>query len=360
MSEKNKRRQKGRIGSVHCMNRAEPFGHSEVRMGRSLSVVIPIYRSVTILPELYRQLVNSLEAIGVPFEIVLVEDCGGDRSWDTIKTLASRDARVRGLRLSRNYGQHNALLCGIRAARNDIIVTVDDDLQHPPDQIPLLLAELHDTCDVVYGVPKTEQHGLLRDFASQVTKLTLQNAMGAENARNVSAFRAFRTELRNGFENYQSPTVSIDVLLSWATRAFSAVKVNHAPRLTGASNYTFGTLINYTFNLMTGFSTAPLRLVSLIGLGFTLFGFCILAWVLGVYLVNGSVVPGFVFLATIITIYSGVQLFALGIFGEYLARIFGRTMEKPPYVVRETTPEPRENQGQVDQGHLASASVDAA
>jgi glycosyltransferase involved in cell wall biosynthesis len=306
---------------------------------RSLSVVVPIYRSAATLDELYHRLVKSLEAVGRPFEIVLVEDCGGDASWAMIKDLASRDPRVRGVKLSRNYGQHNALLCGIRAARNDVIVTLDDDLQNPPDQIPLLLAELGNGCDVVYGVPDTEQRGAMRNVATRITKFALRAAIGAENAKNVSAFRVFRTALRDGFESYRSPSVSIDVLLSWATNAFGAVRVKHEPRRVGTSSYTLGKLINYTLNVTTGFSTVPLRLVSAIGFVFTLFGFVVLAWVLGAYLVYGSVVPGFVFLATIITIYSGVQLFALGVFGEYLARIFGRTMDKPTYVVRETTPE---------------------
>jgi glycosyltransferase involved in cell wall biosynthesis len=313
----------------------------------SISVVIPVYRTEAILPELYRQLVDSLEKIGAQFEIIFIEDCGGDRAWEIIEDLASRDARVRGLKMGRNYGQHNAVLCGIRAARNDIIVTMDDDLQHPPNQIGLLLAGLRDGRDVVYGVPQTEQHGLLRDIASRLTKLALQSTMGIENARNVSAFRAFRTTLRDAFENYRSPAVSIDVLLSWSTRAFGVVKVNHLRRLSGASNYTLGKLINYAFNLMTGFSTLPLRLVSLAGFAFTLFGFCVLTWVLAAYMIYGSVVPGFVFLATIITIFSGVQLFALGIFGEYLARIFGRTMDKPTYVIRRTTAERGES------GHTA-------
>jgi glycosyltransferase involved in cell wall biosynthesis len=306
---------------------------------RSLSIVIPVYRSAGTLNELYSKLIESLEAIGLPFEIVLVEDCGGDASWEVIKNLASRDARVRGVKLRRNYGQHNALLCGVRAALNEVIVTLDDDLQNPPDQIPRLLAELSNGCDVVYGVPETEQRGALRNFATRLAKFALRGAIGAANAKNVSAFRVFRTALRDGFESYRSPSVSIDVLLSWATNAFGAVRVRHEPRSVGTSSYTLGKLINYTLNVTTGFSTAPLRLVSAIGFIFTLFGFGVLAWVFGVYLVYGSVGPGFVFLATIITIYSGVQLFALGIFGEYLARIFGRTMDKPTYLVRETTPD---------------------
>src|SRR6516225_2058409 len=117
----------------------------------SLSIVIPVYRSQAILPELYMRLVDALQKIGSPFEIILVEDCGGDGSWKIIKDLASRDQRVRGFRLSRNYGQHNALLCGIRQARHDVIVTMDDDLQHPPDELPKLIATLAEGNDVVYG-----------------------------------------------------------------------------------------------------------------------------------------------------------------------------------------------------------------
>jgi len=307
-------------------------------MTPSLSIVIPVYRSQAILPELYARLVDSLQRVGAPFEIILVEDCGGDGSWTVIKELASHDARVRGFRLNRNYGQHNALLCGIREARHDVVVTMDDDLQHPPDQIGLLLARLGDDCDVAYGVAQTERHGFLRNLASRLTKLALQSAMGAENARNVSAFRAFRTDLRDAFKDFRNPSVSIDVLLSWATGAFGSVRVRHEPRRQGVSNYTVAKLINHAFNLVTGFSTAPLRLVSITGFLFTLFGLAVLVRVLGVYLLYGSPVQGFVFLATIITLFSGVQLFALGIFGEYLARIFGRTMDRPAYVMREATP----------------------
>lgn len=308
-------------------------------MTESLSIVIPVYRSESTLPELYARLVDSLHEIGAPYEIIFVEDCGGDGSWKTIKELASRDARVRGFRLSRNFGQHNALLCGIRNARHGIIVTMDDDLQHPPEQIGLLVVGLRDGCDVVYGVAHAEQHGLLRNFASRFAKLALQSAMGAKNARNVSAFRAFRTGLRDAFKEFQNPWVSIDVLLSWATDAFGSVRVRHDRRRSGVSNYTVGKLVNHAFNLMTGYSTAPLRVVSIMGFAFTLFGGAVLVRVLGVYLLYGSPVQGFVFLATIVTLFAGVQLFTLGIFGEYLARIFGRTMDRPAYVLSETTAE---------------------
>ncbi|PJF34391.1 MAG: glycosyltransferase, partial [Candidatus Thermofonsia Clade 1 bacterium] len=258
-----------------------------------------------------------------------------DQSWTVIQALAERHAWITGIDLMRNYGQHNALLCGIRAAKHAVIVTMDDDLQHPPAEIPKLLAELAKGYDVVYGTPIQEQHGLWRDLASQVTKLALQSAMGIQTARKVSAFRAFRSEIRRAFAHYNSPYVSIDVLLTWGTTRFSAIAVEHAPRRFGKSNYTLRKLIIHTFNMMTGFSALPLQLASLLGFAFTGLGGLIFLYVIGRYLIEGGSVPGFPFLASMIAIFSGVQLFTLGIIGEYLARMHFRSMERPASVVRQ-------------------------
>ena len=245
-----------------------------------ISIIVPVYRSAQSLPELHRRLTEVFDARSQELEILFVEDCGGDNSWDVIKDLSRVDPRVRGLRMSRNYGQHNALLCGIRAARGDVSVTMDDDLQHPPEELPKLLAKLDEGFDVVYGPPQQEQHGMLRNLASQITKLALEEAMGAANARQVSALRAFRTELREAFAGYRSPTVNIDVLLTWASTRFAAVPVEHELRKFGESGYTAGKLIRHALNMMTGFSTRPLQIASLLGFGFALFGFLILAYVL--------------------------------------------------------------------------------
>jgi len=208
-------------------------------------------------------------------------------------------------------------------------------MQHPPEEIPRLLAPLAEGQDVVYGTPRSLPHSLLRNAASWITKLVLQKAMGAETARKVSAFRAFRTNLRGAFENYQSPFVSIDVLLTWGTRRFTAVEVEHRPRQIGRSQYTLRSLVTHALTVATGFSTLPLRLASLVGFSFTLLGLAVLAWVVGRYLVSGGSVPGFPFLASIIAIFSGAQFFALGIIGEYLARMHARMMERPTYAIAE-------------------------
>ena len=306
-------------------------------MSIPLSVVIPVYRSQATLPELHRRLVAALEPVVSAFEIILVEDCGGDDSWQVIKQLALKDKRVRGISLARNYGQHNALLCGIRAADGELIVTIDDDLQNPPEEIPRLLSMLEEGHDVVYGSPINETHGFFRNQASRITKLALQGAMGMESASKVSAFRIFRTRLRDAFEAYRSPTVNIDVLLTWGTTRFAAVNVRQDERAVGDSGYSLRKLINHAINMMTGFSTLPLQIASVLGLFFGFMGFLILAYVLFNYLIHGSSVPGFAFLASMISIFSGVQLFTLGIFGEYLARMHFRSMERPPYALLDDT-----------------------
>jgi undecaprenyl-phosphate 4-deoxy-4-formamido-L-arabinose transferase len=186
----------------------------------------------------------------------------------------------------------------------------------------------------VYGTPEREEHGLLRDIASVTTKLALQNAMGAGIARQVSAFRAFRREVTAAFAHYEGYFVSIDVLLTWGTNRFSAVPVRHQARSQGSSGYTFRKLITHAMNMMTGFTTIPLQMASWVGFGFTIFSGFVLFYVVLRYFVSGSPVPGFPFLASIVGLFSGAQLFALGIIGEYLARMHFRSMQKPPYVVR--------------------------
>ncbi|EED36856.1 undecaprenyl-phosphate 4-deoxy-4-formamido-L-arabinose transferase [Luminiphilus syltensis NOR5-1B] len=302
-----------------------------------ISFLIPVYRSAESLRELHFRIGAVFENFPDGFEIIFIEDCGGDVSWQAIQDLAEQDAHVRGLRLSRNYGQHNALLCGIREARGEIVVTLDDDLQHQPEEIPKLLAKLNDGFDVVYGPPAHQQHGLFRDLASHITKLALEGAIGAANARQVAALRVFRTRLRDAFSDYRSATVNIDVLLTWATTNFSAVPVEHSPRRFGKSGYTSRKLISHAFNMMTGFSTRPLQIASMMGFCFAFFGLLVLVYVLSSWLISGSSVPGFMFLASIITIFSGAQLMALGIIGEYLARMHLRIMERPPYVVFQRT-----------------------
>lgn len=300
-------------------------------------MVVPVYNSEQSLTPLVERLHSVLPSLAADWEIILVNDGSRDRSWDVVCDLAALHPRVRGLRMLRNYGQHNALLAGVREARFVTTVTMDDDLQHQPEEIPKLLTKLTDDWDVVYGTPSTLPHSLWRNFFSRFTKGALGFAMRIDTLPDISAFRAFRTDLRRAFHAYSSPEVIIDVLLSWGTSRFTSVKCEHLPRTIGRSNYTPLRLFNSAMFILTGYSTAPLRLASSVGFLFTFFGFGVLAYVLVRYFIAGGSVPGFPFLASAIAIFSGAQLFAIGIIGEYLARIFNRSVERPVYVIKETT-----------------------
>lgn len=302
----------------------------------SISVVIPVFNSAGSIGAVLSELSQALPTLADQYEVILVEDDSRDNSWEVVTQLARQYSWVRAYKLMRNYGQHNALLCGIRAARGELIVTMDDDQQHPTEALPSMLAKLDEGYDVVYGSPTKEQHGLFRNLASQVTKLVLQGAMGAQTARNISAYRVFRARLREAFAHFHGPSVNLDVLLTWGTNRFVGIPVEHRPRTVGVSNYTFRKLVTHTFNMVTGFSTIPLKIASLLGFLLTLFGVGILFYVIIIrVLILGYEVPGFTFTASLIAIFSGAQMFALGIIGEYLARMYFRVMDKPPYVVRE-------------------------
>ena len=290
------------------------------------------------LPNLVGRLERVLRQVTSKFEIVLVNDCSPDRSWTVMSELADKNTCIRAIDLMRNVGQHNALLCGIRAAQFDVIVTIDDDLQHPPEEIPKLLAVLAQSdYDVVYGSAAHRQHSMMRNLSTFVTKLALRTVMSADVVRNVGAFRVFYSRIVTAFRNYEGPFVSIDVLLTWGTSRFGAVEVRHEARQEGVSGYTLRKLMSYTVNLVTGFTPLPLRLASVIGLVSSLFGFAVLCYVLIRYLLHGDTVPGFPFLASIVALFSGAQLFAIGIIGEYLARMHFRTMQMPSYVIRTDT-----------------------
>jgi glycosyltransferase involved in cell wall biosynthesis len=302
---------------------------------KGLTVIVPLYRSVEILPELLARIEGALRALGRPYEVILVNDGSPDGTWSRLQEELAHHPRMVALNMNRNYGQHNALLAGIRIARSPLIVTMDDDLQHPPEEIPALIAALGPDLDVVYGYPLHEERGLSRRWASRITKLALSRSMNVKVAEQVSAFRLFRTRLREAFAAYRGPFVNIDVLLTWGTNRFAAIRVQHSRRAVGPSTYSLGPLITLAMNLVTGFSVLPLQMISVVGIGMGLFGFLVLLYVLGLYFVYGAPPPGFTLMASIIAIFSGVQMLALGIMGEYLWRMYYRVMDRPPYLVRD-------------------------
>ena len=302
----------------------------------NVSVVIPVYRSEHTLESLIERLGKALPVIADSYEVLLVNDGSPDNSWGSIERLARSHAWVRGIDLMRNYGQHNATLCGIRAARYEVIFTMDDDLQNPPEEMSKLLTKLNEGYDVVYGVARRRQQAWWKNLFSVLVKRAIGYVMGLSTVRDIGAYKAFRSHLLKAFEDFNGPDVLVDVLLSWGTNRFAAVTVDESPRTVGQSNYNFIKLIKVSLLVLTSYTTVPLRLASILGFFFTVFGFFILLYVIITYFVAGSV-PGFSFQASIIALFSGVQLFSLGIIGEYLARVFERTGGRKTYIIGRTT-----------------------
>lgn len=302
----------------------------------AVSVVIPTFQSPASLPLLIERITASTW-FARESEIILVDDGNLDSTWEVIKGLAVAHTQIQGLRLGRNSGQHAALLAGVRHARNAIIVTLDDDLQNPPEEVPHLLRALTPDVDVVYGLPIRAKQSRWRNLASVSSKQLMRRSLGFSHATEISAFRVFRTKLRESFDRELGPGVSLDALLNWATTRFRSVEVRHDVRSTGESNYKFRMLLRFMLDTATGYSTLPLRLATTLGLVTVTMSVGVLCWVLGRPLLTGDSVPGFPFLAATIAIFSGVQLIVLGVLGQYIGRMHFRVMNKPTYTIAEKT-----------------------
>lgn len=298
-------------------------------------MVVPVFRSTDSLVALVDRVGQVLRPMG-EYEVILVDDGSPAATWEAITGIVARTPQVRGVRLGRNFGQHSALVAGVRQARYPITVTIDDDLQNPPEEIPRLLAALEEgDLDVVYGVPEQMQQSLPRRLAGRITRKALGSGLGQDAALDFSSFRAFRTRGRDAFASDLGTNVSLDALLTWGASRFGSIRVRHDLRAEGTSNYTYRRLLRFAIDTTTGYSTAPLQFASLLGFATSFLGFLALVWVVIVPLVIGRSVEGFPFLASTIAIFSGVQLLTLGIIGEYLARMHFRVMRKPTYVIRE-------------------------
>ena len=299
------------------------------------SVIIPVFCSANTLEELTNRTIKSLNAISRnnDYEIIFVDDFSTDNSVNILEKITNTNKNIKTILLNNNYGQHNAIICGIDNSRGDLIITIDDDLQNPPEEINKLYEELKKGYDVVYGYSRTLYYGLLRNFLSRLIKHIIKFVMGLKTATKISAFRIFKSELILKKLNNKH-NVNIDVLLSWSTNSFSSVLVDHNPRTEGHSGYTISKLFLHAINMIIGFSTIPLRLSTFLGLFFSFFGFCILVYVIVSFIFYGSIVKGFYFLASIISIFSGIQLLIIGIMGEYISRIYNSNMFKPLYKIK--------------------------
>jgi glycosyltransferase involved in cell wall biosynthesis len=300
----------------------------------SISVVIPCYRSAPVLPTLVARLSTVLPTVSPEYEVILVVDSPDD-TWDVASDLAVKYDNIQAIRMARNYGQAAAVIAGIRAARHDVIVTMDDDLQHLPEEIPKLVAALTDDLDLVYGIAGEEEHGFFRSACARSVKAAMSTAMDVENAKLLSAFRVFRAFLRAGLDDVRGPHVSIDVALFWSTTRIRAIDVRMDRRTVGTSGYNFFSLVKHALNMIMGYSTKPLRVVTYFGFLVGLGGALLLARLLWLYYHGDTTVAGFTTIASMVAIASSAQMIAIGVLGEYLGRVHSAGMGRPTYVIRE-------------------------
>ncbi|GAA1503987.1 glycosyltransferase family 2 protein [Dactylosporangium maewongense] len=301
----------------------------------SLSVVVPCYRSARILPTLVERLNGVLPGITPDHEVILVVD-STDNTWDVASELAGKYEHVQAIRMARNYGQHNALIAGIRAASFERIITMDDDLQHPPEELPKLVDALTDDLDVVYAISEQEEHSAFRNLTSWGAKtLVMGRTMGIPNADVLGALRIFRTFLRAGFEQVSGPHVSVDIVLSWTTTRVGTATVRMDQRTEGRSGFTFKSLMKHAVNMILGYSTKPLRLVTYLGFLIGICGLILTIRLVWLYVVGDTTVAGFTTVASLVTVFSSAQLIGIGVLGEYLGRVHAHGMGRPTYVVRE-------------------------
>ena len=305
-------------------------------MSIHLSVVIPVYRSGKTLRELHRRLVAVVESIDPAFEIILVEDCGGDDSWQVIQDIAREDGRVRGIQLSRNFGQHAATICGFTHARGQWIATLDDDLEQAPEYLPELYKKALEGHDLVYGVYFGRSHKAWRNITSNVARWLFNKAIPSLNYAYTS-YRVIRGDIARALAQFDSPFPFVDGYLSWLTNSYTTLEVPHGVRAHGTSNYTLRKLITHTINIFVTFSDLPLRMATWIGITSFFIGMAWLTGILGRYFFGGISVSGYASIMAGILLFGGVQLLVLGIFGEYLGRMNFKSSKKPLFLVGRTT-----------------------
>ncbi|MFZ5569861.1 MAG: glycosyltransferase family 2 protein [Thermodesulfobacteriota bacterium] len=299
-----------------------------------ISVVVPVYNSSATLRELNRRLIHTLiELVADRYEILYINDGSRDDSWRILGELTMENGNLTAVNLTRNFGQHNAIMCGFSEAAGNYIITIDDDLQLPPEEIAALYREIQNGHDIVYGLYRQKKHSVFRNLGSEFVQFVYMRTFDTDIR--LTSFRIIRREIISKILSYEKSFTFIDGLISWYTSNIGKVYVEHHERKIGKSGYSLKRLIVLSLNMLTNFSIVPVQIASLIGILFSLTGFLAGFLFFCKKLFFDVPVSGFTALIVTVTIFSGVQLLTLGILGEYISRIHINVNNRPQYAVRE-------------------------
>ncbi len=302
-----------------------------------LSVVIPVYKAENCLDELYRRLKSALETISPEFEIVLVEDCGGDRSWEIIEQLASRDGRVKGIQFSRNFGQHYGITAGLDYCNGDWVVVMDCDLQDRPEEIPRLYAKAQEGYDIVLARRGKRQDPLLKRCTSWLFYKLFSYLADIEYDAQTGNFRIMSRKVVKSVRIMREQLRFFGGLVQWLGFPAACVEVEHAARFDGKSSYTFAKLWKLASETIIAYSDKPLRLAVSFGFLMAFFAFCCGIYIFVRVLLYSSPVLGWGSLFVSLYFIGGIIIANLGVLGIYMGKAFDESKRRPLYVVRQAT-----------------------
>jgi len=298
-----------------------------------VSVVIPVFNEELVLHEFYPRLKKEAESWGKSYELLFVDDGSTDNSFELICKWKKIDSNIRVVKFTRNFGQQAAVLAGFRESRGNIVVQIDSDLQNPPEEIKRLLGAFTDEVDLVVTIPRQRRDSALRILGSRVLHSLAQALFGNRFKLNLSSFRAMRRNVIEKIDQCQDRSRYMAVLMSWMAVPTVHVEVDHHLRKMGQTKYGVLPLLRLTWDLITGYSNFPLRLVTYLGLLGAGVGFSIMMFLLYQRLVAGILIEGFVVLSAVFSFFAGVQLLSIGFLGEYLGRVHLKIQNRPEYIV---------------------------
>lgn len=298
-----------------------------------ISVVIPVYNSEEIIPTLHSRIASALS--GISYEIIFVNDCSRDNSWSTIKDLAQKNINITGVNLRKNCGQDNALLAGLRIAKGNYLLIMDDDLQHDPQDI----LKLYDICkngfDVCYANFTGRKQSNIKNRGSDLNGKIAELLVEKPKEIYLSSFKIINRSTVNEIIKFGGPYPYIDGIILTITSNITQINLAHAERFSGKSNYTFSKSISVFMKLFTGFSLVPLRIATISGCIATFIGFCLMIKYLYDYFITENFIEGWTTVVVLIIFFSGLILITLGIVGEYIGRMYLAINNKPQYSISE-------------------------